>query len=185
MPGMMPTRTVGLGPDAGGTYMPVTQPTWGQSPPKPPTGNPLPVKGGPMKGPGTEGTQGGPGNILGAQAVRASGSGPFDPAYRQNLATYGGGMFQRPGGMLSLNPTSQTPFTGMGAATGGGNAPIYGAPTDMLTGALGGQAYQTPQPAPAPTSPTSTFTSRYPWLNSGWQQWLNGLQQQGGMLRGF
>src|SRR5271154_2348040 len=83
---------------------------------------------------------------VGPQAVRATGTGPFDSAYRQNLATYAGGLFGSPTGNLSFNPTSGNPFGG--AATGGGNAPLFGIPNTQLQNALGGQPFaaQTPPP---------------------------------------
>lgn len=51
-------------------------------------------------------------DIMGAQAVRATGEGPFDAGYRQNLATFAGGDFERPEGGLSFNPTAPDPFGG-------------------------------------------------------------------------
>src|SRR5579871_6080001 len=83
-------------------------------------------------------------NVLGPQAVRATGSGPYDNAYRQDLATYAGGLFQRPGGVLNLNPTGQL----TGNPTGGGNAPVQGMPNDLLSMALGGQAFSFAPPQP-------------------------------------
>src|SRR5262245_47579072 len=44
--------------------------------------------------------QGPPPNVLSSEAVRATGTGPYDSAYWQNLATYAGGQFVRPGGNL-------------------------------------------------------------------------------------
>ena len=54
--------------------------------------------------------------VVGAQSVRATGTGAFDNAYRQNLATYAGGQFARPNGSLSFNPTSNV--QNWGAASG-------------------------------------------------------------------
>src|SRR6202012_347275 len=75
-------------------------------------------------------------NTLAPESVRATGSGPFDDAYRQNLATYAGGQFQRPGGNLSFNPTSTSLF---GNPTGGGNDPVLGMGNSLLSLGLGGQ----------------------------------------------
>lgn len=129
-----------------------------------------------------------PTDILGSEAVRATGSGPFDSAYRQNLATYSGGQFSRPGGSLSFNPTATAGApdalggidTG-GVAAGGGNAPLMGSPTDLLSLALGGSGgfgY-------TPPTPKTTSTTALPWQTTGWQQWLQQLKQQGGLLRGY
>jgi hypothetical protein len=88
------------------------------------------------------------------ESVRASGTGPFDDAYRQNLATYAGGQFQRPGGNLSFNPTSSNLF---GNPTGGGNDPVLGMGNSLLSMGLGGQpaAFNTtPQTQTANTNPT-------------------------------
>lgn len=114
---------------------------------------------------------------LGAQAVRATGSGPFDNTYRQNLATYAGGFSQRPGGFLGFNPTGNI----MGGPTGGGNAPVMGGPTDLLTAAMGGQGFSTPQQAsaPSPTPGASTGQARNPL-----SFWLNQFQNQGNPFRG-
>lgn len=48
-----------------------------------------------------------------AGAVRSTAGGPFDSAYRQNLATFAGGDLARPeGGVLSFNPLAADPFGG-------------------------------------------------------------------------
>jgi hypothetical protein len=132
-----------------------------------------------------------PSYTVGSQAVRATGTGPFDAAYRQNLATYAGGQFQNPG-VLSFNPTAQPGQAGAlgGQATGYGSAPVQGGPNSLLGMALGGQAYSTPnqQPsAPAPSTSTSGSSSQPTpiWQQPGWQQWLNSLTNQGGLLRGY
>ena len=109
------------------------------------------------------------GTTVGPQAVRATGTGPYDSAYRQNLATYAGGLFSRPGGTLAFNPTDPNAFQGMGQPTGGGNAPVSGAPTGLLDQALGGSPFsftpQAPQAAtPQPQQPTG---------NDYWKFWLN------------
>src|SRR6267378_1266646 len=73
------------------------------------------------------------GNTLTPESIRATGTGPFDAAYRQNLATYAGGQFSRPGGM-SFNPTDPSTFPGN--PTGGGTAPVMGMPSTLLDTAL-------------------------------------------------
>jgi len=102
---------------------------------------------------------------VGPSAVRATGSGPFDSAYRQNLATYAGGQFAAPSGGLSFNPTDTNTFPGQ--PTGGGNAPVTGMPNTLLDEALGGQSFSwTPPPAqPAQTpSGSGTMPSLQDWL---------------------
>src|SRR5215472_5790590 len=102
--------------------------------------------------------QGLPPNVLGSEAVRATGTGPYDSAYRQNLATYAGGQFVRPpgpglgsntsGGVLSFNPTGGL----FGNPTGGGNAPVLGMPNSLIGQALSGNPFSfTPPPPPPPT----------------------------------
>ena len=108
---------------------------------------------------------------LGAQAVRATGSGPFDQNYRQNLATYAGGLSQRPGGNLAFNPTGNI----MGGPTGGGNAPVMGGPTDLLTAAMGGQGFAANTTAPV-SLPTPTSKNPLSF-------WLNQFQTQGNPFR--
>lgn len=110
---------------------------------------------------------------LGAEAVRATGSGPFDAAYRQNLATYSGGQFQRPGGELAFNPTGAL----FGNPVGGGNAPVLGMPNDLLGQALTGGAFKTPQAKPAEPNP-----HRQP---GDWKFWLDRFGQQGRLLRNY
>jgi hypothetical protein len=83
---------------------------------------------------------------LGAESVRATGSGPFDPTYRQNLATFAGGQFARPGGNLSFDPTGQL----FGNPTGGGNAPLQGMPDSLVGQALSGNPFSFTPPTPAP-----------------------------------
>src|SRR5208282_1216318 len=62
---------------------------------------------------------------LAATANRPTGpSSGYDPAYLQNLVTYGAGQFQQPSGGFNFNPTQISSFPG--APTGGGNAPIAG-----------------------------------------------------------
>ena len=95
-----------------------------------------------------------PSTVVGPQAVRATGSGPFDAQYRQNLATFAGGLFGSQNGNLSFNPTSGNPFGGQ--ATGGGNAPVFGIPNTQLQNALGGQPFSY---TPPPATPTTTNSS--------------------------
>jgi hypothetical protein len=98
--------------------------------------------------------------------VRAIGdSKQGDAGWRQNLATFSGGQFARPGGSLNFNPLSNTPFGG--AATGGGNAPVMGMPSTLLQLSLGmnPMTMQNP-PAQSPTpSGKSTLNSNDDWLS--------------------
>lgn len=118
--------------------------------------------------------------ILGAQAVRATGQGPYDPAYRQNLATYAGGDLERPGGFLGFNPTGAL----FGNPTGAGSAPVLGMPTDLTTSALGGQAFGAPPPpSPAPVSQAKKPNNS---IQPGdWRFWLNRQGEGGRMLRNY
>lgn len=132
--------------------------------------NTKPVKGTP-KQPTIPGMNNG---VIGAQAVRATGSGPYDSAYRQNLATYAGGQFQRPGGFLGINPTG--PITG--TPTVGGTAPVQGVPNSLLSMALGAQPqYQAPQPTPSQSTNANSIQPQ------NWQNWIQNLMgnQFGGM----
>lgn len=110
---------------------------------------------------------------IGAESVRATGSGPFDSAYRQNLATFAGSQFTRPGGALQFNPTGLG--QGFGAPTGGGNAPLTGMPQTLLGQAQGGQPL-TPVTATQGAPFPSTFNPQSFWL----EQYLNNGQLQGG-----
>lgn len=117
--------------------------------------------------------QNGP-NVVGPEAVRATGTGPFDSAYRQDLATFAGGLFNRPGGNLSFNPTSPDAF---GTPTGGGNAPLPGMPPTLLQNALGGNPFTYTPPAPVKTaSGDSTMQSL--------EDWMQQFMRQGGFGRG-
>lgn len=152
---------------------------WGSNPPR----GPMPVWGGkpPMAGGGQPFTDnGGSGsqaatpsapNVVGPESVRATGTGPFDQAYRQDLATYAGGLFARPGGNLSFNPTSNQPFGG--AAVGGGSAPVFGMPNTLLQNALGGNPFSFTPPLPAQGA-----TNNQPGTQQ-MQDWLNQLLGQG------
>lgn len=106
-------------------------------------------------------------NVVGPQAVRATGQGPYDNAYRQDLATYAGGLFQRPNGVLSLNPTGQL----SGNATGGGNAPVQGMPNTLLSQALGGQGFSFAPPQPTPSQTTNTNSIQ----PQSWQEWIQNM----------
>lgn len=114
--------------------------------------------------PASSGTAPKSGNVLGPESIRATGTGPFDAAYRQNLATYAGGQFSRPGGSMNFNPTDPSTFPGM--ATGGGTAPVTGMPNTLLDAALSGQGfgYQPPQPAQTAASP-GKFGSLQEWID--------------------
>jgi hypothetical protein len=111
-------------------------------------------------------------NTLAPEAVRATGTGPFDSAYRQNLATYAGGQFQRPGDNLSFDPTSPNLF---GNPTGGGNAPVLGMGNSLLSMGLGGQ----PAAFQNPSTPTANPTMGSNQLGSSLQNWLKQLNQFG------
>jgi hypothetical protein len=147
-----------------------TNPAWGNKPPITqgpymPT-KPMPTKAQPFSGLAgpSRGTPAQPGGTLGSEAVRATGAGPYDNAYRQDLATYAGGQFQRPGGSLSFNPTGPL----FGNPTGGGNAPVQGMPNDLLSLALGGQGFgaqPTPPVAPKPKPP----------MQFNWQDWVQNM----------
>jgi hypothetical protein len=119
------------------------------------------------------------GGKVGAQTVRATGQGPGDAGWRQNLATYSGGQFERPGGMFSFNPTSTNPFGGQ--PVGGGNAPVLGAPSTLLQHALGLNSMTMQQmmkpPAPATTPTGSPGSTEDPSGN-----WLDDFMSQGSMV---
>src|SRR5512146_1101943 len=79
---------------------------------------------------------GGPCTSSGQSTIRATGTGPFDANYRQNLAIYAGGLLANRGN-LGINPTSQNPFANMGTPAGGGSAPLMGLPQTWLQQAMG------------------------------------------------
>lgn len=108
---------------------------------------------------------------LAPEAIRATGSGPFSPAYRQNLATYAGGQFARPGGSMSFNPTDLSTFPGQ--PTGGGTAPVAGMPSSLMDMALGGQSFNWTPP------PQSATENASPGMLQTLQQWLQQFLQQG------
>ena len=120
-------------------------------------------------------TGGGGSKVVGPETVRATGGGSGDAQWRQNLATFSGGQFARPGGSLNFNPLSNNPFGG--APTGGGNAPQMGMPSTLLQMALGGQPFSWNQPKPPTASPTpsgaSTMNSPNDWLSQYMSQGNN------------
>ena len=101
------------------------------------------------------GPQPGGSNMIGGGSVTATGSGPFDANYRQNLAVQTGGQWARPNGNLSFDPTGPLNF---GTPSGGGNAPNFGLPPTLLS-VMGPQPGTpvnppaAPAPAPAPAQP--------------------------------
>jgi hypothetical protein len=111
---------------------------------------------------------------VGPEAVRATGMGPYDPAYRQNLATYAMGQFMRPGTNFGFNPTQPLQF---GQPTGGGNAPVLGMPQTLLGQALGGQEVNMPTQQPQAASPQGggNFGNLQSWL----EQYMRGFQLPG------
>ena len=115
---------------------------------------------------------------IGAQSVRPTGTGPYDAAYRQNLATYAGGLLARPHGFLGFNPTGNM----FGNPVGGGNAPVQGMPTTLEEQALGGQAFGAPGlPSPQPAAPKAK--AKAPRATGNWQDWVNQFRQNGRMMR--
>jgi hypothetical protein len=99
-----------------------------------------------------------PGNVLGPQAVRASGdSKGFDPSYLQNLATAIGGLFsnsKQGGNVMNINPLGNLSEIS-GSSGMEGNAPQQGLPLTWLQRALNGLGFswQPPAPPPMPTGP--------------------------------
>jgi hypothetical protein len=136
---------------------------------------PIHMDGGPAKLQLDPADQAPPPNVLSAESVRASGTGPYDDAYRQNLATYAGGQFVRPGGNLSFNPTGGL----FGNPTGGGNAPVLGMPNSLVGQALSGNPFSfTPPPPPPPPPPPEDQ-----WQNPlGW--WRDQFLDDGGPFGG-
>ena len=102
------------------------------------------------------------GGVLAPRNVRATGTGPFDPAYRQNLASYAGGQFS---GDLSFNPTDISSFPGQ--PTGGGTAPVTGMPTSLMDVALAGQGFSwTPPPPPNAAVTPPQFPDMGFWMDN-------------------
>lgn len=114
-----------------------------------------PIKKG-VETPNTPPAQGRPVATLAPESVRATGTGPFDPAYRQNLATFAGGLFGRPGGTLGFNPTSKQPFGG--AQVGGGNSPLFGMPSTQNEMAIGGNPFSFTPPTPTENAMPAMLT---------------------------
>lgn len=116
---------------------------------------------------------------LGAESIRSTGSGPFDSAYRQNLATFAGGQFSRPGGSMNFNPTDPSTFPGN--PTGGGNAPITGLPTSLLDNAIGGQGFSWTPPATDPNATSGSGQQTPNILNL--QDWIKRFLLNGNYQR--
>src|SRR5208282_1616924 len=95
----------------------------------------------------------------------------YDPAYLQNLVTYGAGQFQQPSGGFNFNPTQISSFPG--APTGGGNAPIAGMPNTLLGAAQGGQPFSWN----APSGQQTTAAPGMATTNTTLQQWLDQFLQ--------
>jgi hypothetical protein len=127
------------------------------------TGMPYVSQKSQIKGPPTTPNQQ---NVMGPQTVQSTGAGPFDAAYRQNLAVQAGGQWARPGGSLSFNPTGPLNF---GAQSGGGNAPTFGLPPTLLS-IMGPtpSAPAQPKASPAPAQPTGPSQSSV-------DAWLQGM----------
>jgi hypothetical protein len=118
----------------------------------------------------------------GAQSVRATGGGAGDAAWRQNLATFSGGQFERPGGSLSFNPLSTNPFSG--APTGGGNSPVQGSPSTLLQYALGMNPLTMMPSSPTATpsaGPAQTSTPSGQSTQNSIPEWLDQFMSMGGM----
>jgi len=116
------------------------------------------------------------GGVLGASPVRATGQGPFDPTYRQNLSTYAMGQFAPPQQGWQINPTNPG---NVGQPTGGGNAPVFGQPNTLLGNALGGQNFSWAPPQAAAQQPSSPYQN----LPYGPPSWLDYFMGQGGNQR--
>ena len=154
--GQLPTST-----PVGSTFSPAaTASLSGAAPTQPPSPSPI--------------ASATPGNVVGPESIRATGTGPFDSAYRQNLATYAGGQFARPAsGTMSFNPTDPNTFPGN--PTGGGSAPVTGMPSSLMDMALGGQGFSwTPPPAPQTANSPGNFQTLQDWMNQFLMQGRNG-----------
>lgn len=175
---------VAMGRNSGGPYL------WSGRGNKPPTPGPAPgpgsvgpvSAGGPFSGsspatpptpPAAPAAPTTPPNTLAPESIRATGTGPFDPQYRQNLATYAGGQFSRPSGGLNFNPTDPTTFPGQ--PTGGGSAPVTGMPSSLMDMALGGQGFSwTPPPAAQTATSPGNFQTMQQWMNQFLMNGRNG-----------
>jgi hypothetical protein len=164
-------------PGGGGPIGPITRGPFtsggGKQPPgKLPIGPIGPIKNpqGPFTDGGTGGTGNGGGrggpittfpppaagpNVLGAQAVRATGpSQGFDPAYLQNLATAIGGLFSGgKNGVMNVDPLGNLSEIS-GSSGQEGNAPQAGLPMTWLQQALNGLGFNFAPQATTPTAPT-------------------------------
>lgn len=163
-------------PPMGGPYMNTgTHTQIASATPGAPSSNPMPVAPGKQRLPG-EGQQSSPMGVLASSPVRATGSGPFDPAYRQNLATYAMGQFAPPTGGWNVNPTNPG---NIGAPTGGGNAPVMGQPNTLLANALGGQPFSWAPPTPPPAQkPIGGLAGGFN-IPNGATSWLDYFMGQG------
>jgi len=169
-----PTRGGSVGPIVTGPYVGGgPSPTLPQGPM--PTGPGRPDQPGTYSGAPAQTTVPAPTQgIVGPESVRATGKGPFDQPYRQNLATYAGGQFAKPGGILSFNPTDLSTFPG--APTGGGTAPVSGMPASLLDMALGGSPFSWTSPQPAQTAATPPRIGTI-------QDWMDWFMRNGRGLR--
>lgn len=127
--------------------------------------------------------QAGPAFDNNAQAVRPNngtpnmpGVGQFDPSYLQNLATYIGGLFQRPAsGAESFNPLGNLSDMYGVQSVGAGNAPTQGLPPTMLQNAINANLAQQPSQAPAPAAPLTPEQMREQRLQQKKKQQAIGL----------
>lgn len=111
-----------------------------------------------------------PPNVLGAEAVRATGpSQGYDSSYLQNLATAIGGLFsnsKQGGNVMNINPLGDlseiSPNSGME-----GNAPTQGLPLTWLQKALNGGGFSFAQPSQKPATPHGPVRPRPPIDRSG------------------
>lgn len=166
--------SINLGGSGGRSpYLPVNRP---QGRPVPPNnagaGNgPLPP-GNYLPGSRTPLQPGQPIGTVGPTAVRATQGGPFDSAYRQNLATYAGGTLTgAKNGLLQFDPTNPNSLQGPG--TDAGNAPVTGMPNTLLSQALGGQ------PQAMPFSTVMGANNLTDWLRGLSQGYSQPGQNQG------
>ncbi len=114
-----------------------------------------------------------PFGTLAAESVRSIGTGPFDPSYRQNLATYAGGQYGRPSGAMAFNPTSPG---NIGQTIGGGNAPTFGMMQTLLSQALGGLPFS--WTSPAPSAPSTSASSGTQTSTPDMDFWLDRMLRQ-------
>lgn len=108
---------------------------------------------------------------LAPSAVRATGTGPYDSAYRQNLATYAGGQLYNPTGYMGFNPTQPSSYPGQ--PTGGGTAPLPGMPNTLLQQSTLGQPFSWVPPTPSgPSTVSGPEWSGGQWPTNFQNQWL-------------